>query len=61
LKEFDAGSLDLQPAQERISKIKYASETAFVALAAPSMKGKSQSAFVMKQVLPLYFPLLKLL
>ena len=31
--------------------------TTFVALAAPSMEGKTQSAFVMKDVIPLYFPL----
>jgi hypothetical protein len=29
----------------------------FVALAAPSMEGKTQSAFVFRDVLPLYFPL----
>lgn len=33
------------------------SSSCFVALAAPSMEGKTQSAFVFRDVIPLYFPL----
>ena len=35
----------------------YSADRAFVALAAPSMEGKTQSAFTLRMVKPLYFPL----
>jgi hypothetical protein len=35
----------------------YGFDKSFVAIAAPSMEGKTQSAFVFKDIKPLYFPL----
>ncbi len=40
-------------------RLPFFTETSFFALAAPSLEGKTQSAFVLEAVKPLYFPLSK--
>ena len=55
LNNFNDACVNAQPGPDKNKDI--TSDTAFIALAAPSMEGKTQLAFVMKDVLPLYFPL----
>lgn len=54
--KFEAMLGDFEAAFPDI-KNKFKHDTTFVALTAPSMEGKTQLAFVMKDVLLLYFPL----
>lgn len=45
--------------QDIYQQMPFFSESCFFALAAPSFEGKTQSAFVLERVKPLYFPLCK--
>lgn len=53
--DFNSACLEIQSKES--AKNTFASDTTFIALAAPSIEGKTQSAFVVKDVLPLYFPI----
>lgn len=55
LRKFDPNYLKIL--SDSASASDFVSDTTFIALAAPSMEGKTQMAFVMKDVFPLYFPL----